>query len=346
MALGLTKSSLSTITIILRYLMLWGAMFIVVPLALARSDTDPTKVTGPNACGECHKEETTVWRGTHHFKTFREMPRNKEASRIAKKMGIKRIKAKSLCLNCHFTTQKIGKKRKKTIAGISCESCHGGGKDWEKLHSEFSGKKKETESKAEAKSRWKKSEKLGMIRPSATYALAKNCYGCHVVPEEKLVNVGGHPAGSEFELVSWSQGEVRHNLWYSKGKSNTKASPGRKRMLYIIGIAVELETALRAVGVATERKSYAVKMARRAAAARKKMAAISRALPNVPELTAMVSISKSAGLKLNNNKALSAAADKIAEQALTVVAKYDGKTFSGIDGLVPASKKYKGKPVK
>lgn len=345
MALGPSKSSLSTITFLIRHLVLWGATLAVIPLAQARSDNDPTKVTGPNACAECHKEETTVWRGTHHFKTFREMPRNKEASRIAKKMGIKRIKAKSLCLNCHFTTQKLGK-RKKTIAGISCESCHGGGKDWEKLHSEFSGKKKETESKAQAAARWKKSEKLGMIRPGATYALAKNCYGCHVVPQEKLVNVGGHPAGSEFELVSWSQGEVRHNLWYSKGKSNTKASPGRKRMLYIIGVAVELETALRAVGVATERKSYAVKMARRAAAARKKMTAVSQALPDVPELAAIVGISKSVGLKLNNNKALSAAADKIEEHALTIVAKYDGKAFAGIDALVPSPKKYKGKPVK
>lgn len=345
MVTGSIKSRQTAITILACHLVIWSVILALASTATARSDTDPKKVTGPNACAECHKEETEVWRATHHFTTFRNMPRDKEASRIAKKMGIKRIKAKSLCLNCHFTTQKTGK-RKKTIAGISCESCHGSGKDWEKLHSEFSGKKKETESKAEAAKRWAKSEELGMIRPSATYALAKNCYGCHVVPEEKLVNVGGHPAGSAFELVSWSQGEVRHNLWYSKGKSNTKASPGRRRMLYIIGVAVELETALRAVGVATERKTYALKMAQRAAAARKKMDAVAATLPRVPELAKIKTLSRSAGLKLNNNKALSEAADRIAEQALALVAKYDGKAFAAVDKLIPSPEKYKGKPKK
>ena len=144
MVTGSIKSRQTAITILACHLMIWSGVLALASTATARSDTDPKKVTGPNACAECHKEETEVWRATHHFTTFRNMPRDKEASRIAKKMGIKRIKAKSLCLNCHFTTQKTGK-RKKTIAGISCESCHGSGKDWEKLHSEFSGKKKETE---------------------------------------------------------------------------------------------------------------------------------------------------------------------------------------------------------
>ena len=97
-----------------------------------------------------------------------------------------------------------------------------------------------------------------MIRPKAMYTLAKNCYGCHVVPREKLVNVGGHPAGSKFELVSWSQGEIRHNLWYGNGKDNKLASAKRKRLMFVVGLVVELETALRAVGKATQKKSYAV----------------------------------------------------------------------------------------
>ena len=83
-----------------------------------------------------------------------------------------------------------------------------------------------------------------MIRPSSLYRLAKNCYSCHVVPQEDLVNKGGHPAGSAFELVSWSQGEVRHNTWHSKGKENVPASAARKRMLYLVGLGVELETGI------------------------------------------------------------------------------------------------------
>ncbi len=302
------------------------------------------KIVGPNACAECHKVETEVWKKTHHFTTFKKMPRSKEARKIADKLKIKRIKSESLCLTCHFTTR-IKKKKKKPIAGISCESCHSAGKDWEKVHSGFSGKTEKTESKTEEAARWKKVDKLGMIRPAAVYDLAKNCYSCHVVPQEKLVNVGKHPAGSSFELVSWSQGEVRHNLWYSKGK-NKKASSDRKRILYVTGLAVELETALRAVAVATKSKSYAFKMALRADAARKKMKRVASSIPQAGEIAAIAELGYSAGLKLNNKKALTVAADRIAAKALAMIEKYDGSTFGGVDSMIPNENKYKGKPAK
>ena len=324
----------------------WLGLAVVPAISQSSQNAmDVNKILGPNACAECHKEEAEVWKKTHHFSTFKKMPRSKEARAIADKMKIRRIKSESLCLTCHFTTQAVGKK-KKPITGISCESCHSAGKDWEKLHSEFSGKTEETESKADAATRWKRAEKLGMIRPAAIYKLAKNCYGCHVVPQEKLVNIGGHPAGSPFELVSWSQGEVRHNLWYSKGKKNTKASSGRKRVLFIAGLAVELETALRAVGVATKNKEYAFRMARRADAARKKIKALGALIPEASEITAIAELGYSAGLKLNNQAALSTAADRIAVEALALIEKYDGSTFSAVDQKIPSEEKYKGKPAK
>lgn len=311
-----------------------------------RSDERVRKIVGANACAECHKDEATVWKGTHHFSTFREMPRSKEAREIASKLKIRRIKADSLCLGCHFTQEAV-KGRIKATSGISCESCHGAGADWQKVHSEFSGKgNKESESKPEAATRWKNAEGHGMIRPVSLYKLAKNCYGCHVVPNERLVNVGEHAAGSPFELVSWSQGEVRHNVWYSKGQSNAKSSQKRKRMMYVIGIAVEVETALRAIGVATKKKAYAIRMAHRADLARKKMAAIATALPKVPEFTTIVSLSHSAGLKLNNKAKLYKAADQIASVVQQFLSKYDGSTFGGIDKLLPPSSDYRGKPAK
>ena len=310
----------------------------------ACSQAKPSRIEGPNACVECHKKEGEIWQQSHHYSTFRDMPRSKEARSIAKKMKIKRMKSSSLCLGCHFTTQKA-KKKKKPIAGISCESCHGEGKGYIKVHAEFSGKKnKESESKSEAAERWSKSEAAGMIRPSALYKLAKNCYSCHVVPREKLVNVGGHPAGSKFELYSWSQGEVRHNVWYSKGKGNSKASGDRRRLMYIVGLAVELETALRAVGIAKNEKAYAVRMAQRADAARKKLAAAAKALPSVPELSTIVRLGYSAGLKLNNNKALSAAANGIAREAKRLAGNHSGSELSGIDAMIPGPEKIKGTP--
>ena len=303
--------------------------------------TDSAKIVGPNACAECHKQEVEAWKGTHHFRTFREMPRNTEANEIAEKMGVRRIKSESLCLNCHFTVQQKNNKEE-PISGISCESCHGAGQDWIKVHSGFSGKKEQTETKAEEEARWKLADSKGMIRPRSLYQLAKNCYGCHVVPQEDLVNIGGHRAGSDFELVSWSQGEVLHNTWYSKGKDNVPASAARKRMLYLVGLGVELETALRAVGKATVRKPYAFEMAARADRARKQLAAAAKAAPNVPEIAKMVEFAYSAGLKLNNERFLTMAADGVSTLLASITEKYDGSTMVGLDGLIPGPNKFKG----
>lgn len=316
-------------------------LFVAAP-ADAQNVMDHSKVVGPEKCAECHKATIKIWQGTHHFKTFRALPKSKDSKAIVKKMGLKRIKAGSLCLDCHFTTTMDGDKRD-AIAGISCESCHGPAKGYLKVHSEFSGKKKETESDAEKTKRWADSEAGGLIRPYEMYDWAKNCYGCHTVPREELVNKGGHTAGSKFELVSWSQGEIRHNVWYTEGKSNPEADAARKRLMYVVGLAVELETSLRAVGEATQKATYAKEMAKRAARAKKRFAKIAGALSE-PEIGEIDAAAGSAKLKLNNKGPLNAAADKIAVAAKAISSKYDGSSFGAIDGQIPGPDKYKGKP--
>lgn len=303
--------------------------------------SDPAKTVGPNACAECHKQEVEAWKSSHHFKTFQEMPRNPEGQAIAKNMGIRRVKSESLCLNCHFTTQKKNDVAE-PLSGISCESCHSAGQDWIKVHSGYSGKSAKTETKAEAEARWKLADSKGMIRPGDIYELAKNCYGCHVVPNEELVNRGGHRAGSAFELVSWSQGEVLHNTWHSKGKDNTPANAARRRMLYLVGLGVELETALRAIAKATARKPYAFEMASRADRARQQLSAAAKAAPAVPEITKMVELGHATGLKLDNEKALTGAADDVSKLLISISEKYDGTTLAGLDALIPGRDKFKG----
>jgi len=310
--------------------------------AYGAADIDASKIVGANACAECHKQEVEAWKSTHHFKTFREMPRAARADKIAKTMGVRRVKLESLCLNCHFTVQKKNAAAE-AISGISCESCHGAGQEWIKVHSGYSGKTALTESKAEASARWKLAESKGMIRPHDIYRIAKNCYGCHVVPQEELVNKGGHRAGSDFELVSWSQGEVRHNTWHSKGKENVPADAARKRVLYIVGLGVELETALRAIAKATARKAYAFEMAGRADDARNRLAAAAKAAPAVSEIARMVDLAHSAALKLDNEAALMSAADGVSRLLATITEKYDGSTLAGLDGLIPGPDKLKGK---
>ncbi len=313
------------------------ALLMGIGLSVARA-ADPDLILGPNACAECHKKEAAIWQKTHHFTTFRDLPNNKDADTIATKMGVKRLKSESLCLNCHFTVQAPDK----VIAGISCESCHSGSKNWIKVHSEFSGKKEGQETKAEIAARWEKSEAAGMIRPNNYYALAKNCLTCHVVPNEQLVNIGGHAAGSNFELLSWSQGEVRHNVWYNKGASNPEASLANKRMLFIVGRVVELEAALIGTSKATTKDNYALKMATRADAARKAVTALANLLPNAPELKAIADIGQSAGLKLNNEAELVAAAGKVSELGQKFSNSYDGSGFAAVDQYFPGSDKYKG----
>ena len=309
--------------------------------AVSAIASESAKTVGPNACAECHKQEVEAWKGSHHFKTFRDMPRDTKANEIADKMGVRRIKYDSLCASCHFTLQQKNN-REEPIAGISCESCHSAGQDWIKVHSGFSGKTILFESKAEAKERWKLADSKGMIRPRSVYQLAKNCYGCHVVPQEELVNKGGHKAGSAFELVSWSQGEVRHNTWHSKGRENVAASAARARMLYLVGLGVELETALRGIGKATTRKAYAFEMAKRADKARKQLAEVAKAAPGVPEIAEIVKFGHAAGLKLNNERRLTAAADGVSQQLILIIEKYDGTALAALDPLIPGPDKYKG----
>lgn len=320
---------------------LYGWFMLLGFVADGKTASDPAKIVGANACAECHKQEAEAWKGTHHFKTFSEMPRKAPAKEISEKMGLRRIKAESVCLNCHFTVQQKNNKPE-VVSGISCESCHGAAQDWIKVHSGFSGKTAKTETKAEEDARWKLAESKGMIRRHSIYQLATNCYSCHAVPKEALVNKGGHKPGSAFDLVSWSQGEVRHNTWYSQGKENVAADAARKRMLYVVGLGVELETGLRAIGKATARKIYAFEMAKRVDRARKQLAAAAKAAPDVPEIAEIVEFSHSAGLRLKNDQRLTAAANGVSKLLVSITEKYDGSTMAGLDGLIPKSDKFKG----
>lgn len=306
----------------------------------AAQPKDYANIKGPNACAECHEKSADIWQKSHHFSTFSRMPRSKEGREISRRMGIRRIKADSLCLDCHFTSQETPE-RTLTIAGISCESCHGASANWLERHGKFSGKKEGEETESEIKKRWADSEAAGMIRPHMIYTLAKNCYSCHITPNEELVNRGKHSPGSPFELLSWSQGEVRHSVWNNESKSNLEASAGHKRMLFIVGAAVEIEESLRALGAATFKAKYAVIMAERAQLSARRMAAIAKLVP-VHELTEIVALLSSVKLSLNNGLALSTVADQIGTHARQFSAAYDGSDFAAVDQVLPSAESYKG----
>lgn len=321
------------------------ALFASLFFRPAFASPDPANVRGPEACGECHKNEVQAWQLTPHFTTFNEMHRRPEARAIADKLGISRIKSESLCLNCHYTSKEIDHESQ-VIAGISCESCHGAAKAWIDVHNDYGGKgiTKATETPEHRDARHAKAAAAGMIYPENLYAVAANCYQCHIVTDEKLTNVGGHTAGSaDFNLLTWSQGMVRHNFLQTDNKSNAEPSPEHKRLLYAVGAILNLEYSLRAVASATEKATYGITNAHRANDARKELARIQSLAPT-DELAAIITVANSVKLRLNNGPELSAAADKIADLGREFARKVTGDRLAGIDSILPGPDQYKGTP--
>lgn len=308
-------------------------------LGPARAGTDAAKVVGAEKCAECHKAEFAAWKETKHYDTFNSMHRKPEAKEIADNLGIQSIKRESVCLSCHYTEQGSGGE---AVAGVSCESCHGAAADWINIHNDLGGKDvtRATESPEHRKKRIEQSVSKGMIRPDQIVPLVAQCYRCHNVPQEKLVNVGDHQAGSNFELLSWLEGEVRHN--FLDGKANREDSPERKRLLYVLGQGLALETSLRDLALATEKASFAVSMAKRASTAIASLKKIDEAV-KIPEVEQMIAASQKAELKLNNQAALRTAADQVGAAVRKFATGNDGTKLGAIDSLIPDPSHYKGK---
>ncbi len=315
------------------------------PESRDRSGKDLSKIVGPEECGECHKAEVHVWRETRHSQTFKVLTRKKQAKEIAGNMGIKRVKKAADCVTCHFTSG-YKKNKVKAIAGISCESCHGPAKDWLKVHGDYGGKKvsRERETPEHKAERLATIKEAGMIRPEDLYRLAANCYQCHIVSNERLVNVGTHQSGSDdFELVSWSLGEIRHKFLSSEGKKNEEVSPERQRMLYVVGKALDLEYGLRALAKATEEGKYATATTKRVQRVADTLQAIDALIP-IPEVKEILGVIKGVDLKIGNEAALVAAAGTIAAATRTFAGTHDGSRLTALDQVIPQREQYKGKP--
>jgi hypothetical protein len=318
-----------------------AVLLLVVGNFCAAAAPDPAKVQGPTACGECHKSEVEAWKTTHHFETLNKMHREPKAREIADKLGIKRIKSEAVCLHCHYTS-KLAEDKPEVIAGISCESCHGAAQGWIKVHNDYggTGAKKENETPEHRAQRIASSVAAGMIRSQETYTVAANCFGCHTVPEEDLVNAG-HPPGSDFELVAWSQGEVRHNF-LPDPKANAQPSPAHKRMLFVVGRILDLEFSLRSAAKATKEGTFAAAMKQRVNAALANLKEVDK-LAGSGELKEIIAAGGAAEPKINNAAALNAAADKVAALGKSYSKAGDGTQLAAVDSLLPAADKLKGK---
>lgn len=303
---------------------------------------DPHKVMGAESCNKCHAAEVSVWKQTPHHQTFLTLHRNPEAKQIASRLGVSSFKTDSACIKCHYTMQG-SHDGIEAISGISCESCHGASKDWIEVHNDYGGQgaTRDGESPEHRMQRLRDSIAGGMRNPINVYLVAQSCYRCHTVPEERLVNVGGHNAGSmDFEIVSWSQGTIRHNFVRTNGASNDASPRERLRQMFVCGMIADLEFSLRATASATEKAEFGINSAKRTARAAKRLAAAQKKL-NQPLLDDVLSVYKSVQLKLNNHAQLSEAADSVNALGIRFAATVPGTALEAIDKFIPEESRWK-----
>jgi len=131
-------------------------------------ERDASLLVGTKACAMCHKKAESgdqfgKWQSTAHAKAV-EMLASPEAKAAGAKVGVAEPQKSGKCLKCHSTAYNFTEESKATEKvlvedGVSCESCHGPGKNYK--------------AKATMEDQ-KKCIEAGMIYPATT-----SCALCH-----------------------------------------------------------------------------------------------------------------------------------------------------------------------
>ena len=142
-------------------------LLLYLPLSAAQP-----KFVGNKGCKACHKDQVADWKKSSHARAFSLLEAGKKKS-AKKKAGLdpdKDYTKDKDCIGCHS----VGYKKKGGFvdmattpdkAGVGCESCHGSGGDYRKLHK----KKKLTFTRQEAK-------KLGQRYEDTSPDICGNCH--------------------------------------------------------------------------------------------------------------------------------------------------------------------------
>lgn len=310
---------------------------------------DPEKiVTGiadADRCAACHKLEYQKWETTKHSTNFKTLHESQRAKDISKQLGFPFMQYESLCIKCHYTGV-IRDGELQAVFGVSCQSCHGPARDWIEIHNKWGeGHTHDTETPEHKKERIAKAKSAGMLRPSELYGVVANCYQCHTVPHEELVNKGTHPVGSSgFDLLQRID-EIRHNFLHAQFDASDTANRvdrlGRRRVMFVVGRMVDLEYSIRAVAEATAEGIYSKAMVDRASNSAINFQLVGSALP-IPEVSDALKAVNGVSLKPNNGRSLLSVADRIREQAKAFIKKYttdrneidEGGKLSRLDNLI------------
>jgi hypothetical protein len=193
---------------------------------------------GPQKCADCHKSEMAVWQKTKHATIFREIHRHPSVKAIVTAAGgDANMRRNTVCTQCHYTMVTEAGKPPAATNGPSCESCHGASSDWMPIHN----------SRAAKPERIQKASAAGMIWPNQLYAIATNCLSCHGlarpdIPPDTFAKMidAGHPAGTEFELVRYLEGSVRHRFYPPDVSKNQEMNPAELSRTFVTGHAAAL----------------------------------------------------------------------------------------------------------
>ena len=307
------------------------------------------RIVGPenteDDCASCHSLEHEAWQQTRHYATFKDRHRSDEAKQILAALGQKSMKRQGLCRQCHYTSV-LKNDKPRPAWGVSCESCHGPAADWLEIHHRPGGELTadalqwgdgKTEPEPQRSHRLAAAKAKGMINSQMTYEIAANCFACHTVPDEALVNTGGHHPGKAFELVAHSQGEVRHNFVSSNGApdnpQNQAANQPQLRRLYVAGLMVDLEYTLRNLASVEESgaafHTAMIERANRLRAASDTLFATVN-LPNLAAAVALIPSPVVVSTVIDAN--LASKLQAAVQQFLQV---NDGSELAGLDGLLP-----------
>lgn len=173
---------------------------------------------GPGKCTDCHDhKDEKEWsekrdgdgKGKQHLNALNQLA-DAKADAYAKATGVADVyDPKSTCVKCHASVV-----RGSADFGISCESCHGGGKDYLKPHQE--------------KGAYQAALALGMkdvLKKPENWV--KECVTCHVLgdePGDAALIKAGHSSGADFDLGIKFQPVSNH--WTSKYPANQVAGVG------------------------------------------------------------------------------------------------------------------------
>jgi hypothetical protein len=256
------------------------------------------RIVGPETCAGCHGREARKWKSTRHHGGFRTLNRSDRAAQILGNMDLKSMKKSATCRQCHYTSI-VARGRIRPAWGVTCESCHMPASNWVQIHHKVDGRRNgkllawgegRNESAPSRARRLNAVRDAGMTHSLMLYEMVRRCYGCHTVPDETLVNRGGHVDGSGFNLADAFE-RIRHDFastGHDESAATRPGDSGSQSPVDVVLAMVDLEMSLRKLAGAQKpgERFHRVALDRARAARARLVSALRQA--ESPELAAVL----------------------------------------------------------